>query len=49
MDVDDEADLRLLLQQDLSGTRTGAWLSETGIRQRLCGEGVATQNVAAQT
>jgi|SRR4051794_17374567 2-phospho-L-lactate/phosphoenolpyruvate guanylyltransferase len=46
MDVDDEADLRLLLQQDLSGTRTGAWLSETGIRQRLCGEGVATQNVA---
>src|SRR5262249_6347681 len=26
MDVDDEADLRVLLQQDLSGTRTGEWL-----------------------
>src|SRR5438270_10208441 len=49
MDVDDEADLRLLLQQDLSGTRTGAWLSETGIRKKLCGEAVATQNVPAQT
>jgi 2-phospho-L-lactate/phosphoenolpyruvate guanylyltransferase len=26
MDVDDEADLRVLLQQDLSGTETGRWL-----------------------
>ena len=31
MDVDDESDLRALLQHDLSGTATGAWLAESGL------------------
>jgi 2-phospho-L-lactate guanylyltransferase len=35
MDVDDQADLRALLQQDLSGTQTGAWLGQNGILTRL--------------
>jgi 2-phospho-L-lactate guanylyltransferase len=35
MDVDDEADLRVLLQHDLSGTQTGAWLRENSVSQRL--------------
>jgi 2-phospho-L-lactate guanylyltransferase len=35
MDVDDEADLRELIQRDLTGTRTGAFLSASGIAQRL--------------
>jgi 2-phospho-L-lactate/phosphoenolpyruvate guanylyltransferase len=35
MDVDDEADLRALLQHDLSGTRTGAWLHESGVLKKL--------------
>jgi 2-phospho-L-lactate guanylyltransferase len=35
MDVDDEADLRALLQHDLSGTETGAWLRESGVLERL--------------
>jgi 2-phospho-L-lactate/phosphoenolpyruvate guanylyltransferase len=35
MDVDDEADLRVLLQHDLTGTCTGEWLRENGLSQRL--------------
>jgi 2-phospho-L-lactate guanylyltransferase len=35
MDVDDEADLRALLRCDLSGTRTGAWLQESGLLKKL--------------
>ena len=35
MDVDDEADLRALLQHDITGTQTGAFLRESGIAQRL--------------
>lgn len=35
MDVDDEADLRALLQHDLSNTETGAWLRQHGILARL--------------
>jgi 2-phospho-L-lactate/phosphoenolpyruvate guanylyltransferase len=31
MDVDDESDLRALLERDLSGTATGRWLRETGL------------------
>jgi 2-phospho-L-lactate guanylyltransferase len=34
MDVDDEADLRELLKYDLSGTVTGRWLRESGVRAR---------------
>lgn len=35
MDVDDESDLRALLQSDLSGTETGRWLRESGVETRL--------------
>jgi 2-phospho-L-lactate guanylyltransferase len=35
MDVDDEADLRALLQNDLSGTQTGRWLAESGVAERF--------------
>jgi 2-phospho-L-lactate/phosphoenolpyruvate guanylyltransferase len=35
MDVDDEADLRALLEHDLSGTETGIWLGESGVAERL--------------
>src|SRR5215472_763872 len=35
MDVDDEADLRALLRNDLTGTATGRWLRESGVEARL--------------
>jgi 2-phospho-L-lactate guanylyltransferase len=35
MDVDDEADLRALLQYDLSETHTGRWLAERGVAERF--------------
>ena len=35
MDVDDQADLRALLKNDLSGTETGRWLRESGIEARF--------------
>lgn len=35
MDVDDEADLRALLQHDLSATLTGKWLEESGVAARF--------------
>src|SRR5229473_355028 len=35
MDVDDEADLRALVQHDLSGTETGIWLRQGGVLARL--------------
>ncbi len=31
MDVDDEADLRALLEHDVSGTETGRWLRDSGV------------------
>jgi 2-phospho-L-lactate guanylyltransferase len=34
MDVDDEADLCVLLKYDLSGTETGRWLRESGVEAR---------------
>jgi len=34
MDVDEEADLRVLLKYDLSGTATGRWLRESGVEAR---------------
>ncbi len=37
MDVDDEADLRALVQHDLSGTKTGAWLERSGWMDQLRG------------
>jgi 2-phospho-L-lactate/phosphoenolpyruvate guanylyltransferase len=48
MDVDDEADLRALLEHDLSATRTGAWLLESGLAERFApGSGTKAQ-VATQ-
>jgi 2-phospho-L-lactate guanylyltransferase len=35
MDVDDEADLRALLQHDLHRTETGAWMEHSGVARRL--------------
>jgi len=35
MDVDDESDLRALLEHDLSGTATGRWLRETGLDMKF--------------
>ena len=35
MDVDDESDLRALLQHDLTGTHTGAFLNASGIARKL--------------
>jgi 2-phospho-L-lactate/phosphoenolpyruvate guanylyltransferase len=35
MDVDDEADLRVLLNNDLSATETGRWLRESGVEARF--------------
>jgi 2-phospho-L-lactate/phosphoenolpyruvate guanylyltransferase len=35
MDVDDESDLRVLVQHDLSGTVTGQWLEESGVAGRF--------------
>jgi 2-phospho-L-lactate/phosphoenolpyruvate guanylyltransferase len=35
MDVDDERDLGWLAQFDLAGTETGAWLQQSGVRERL--------------
>jgi 2-phospho-L-lactate/phosphoenolpyruvate guanylyltransferase len=35
MDVDDESDLRALLQHDLSHTQTGQWLHDSGVGARF--------------
>lgn len=35
MDVDDENDLRALLEQDLSATETGRWLRDSGVAARF--------------
>jgi 2-phospho-L-lactate guanylyltransferase len=35
MDVDDEADLRALAQEDLRGTETGEWLQRSGLLGRV--------------
>src|SRR6266849_8927951 len=37
MDVDDEADLLALVQHDLGGTKTGAWLERSGWMDQLRG------------
>jgi 2-phospho-L-lactate guanylyltransferase len=49
MDVDDEADLRALLQHDLSGTQTGAWLQDSGLSKRLRPESITGASIAAST
>ena len=35
MDVDDEADLRALLEHDLGGTETGRWLRASGVEAKF--------------
>jgi 2-phospho-L-lactate guanylyltransferase (CobY/MobA/RfbA family) len=35
MDVDDESDLRVLLEHDLTGTETSRWLRETSLHARF--------------
>jgi 2-phospho-L-lactate guanylyltransferase len=49
MDVDDESDLRALLQHDLSGTHTGAFLSESGIAARFQSEFTLGAGVGAKS
>jgi 2-phospho-L-lactate guanylyltransferase len=41
MDVDDEADLRALLQHDLRNTATGNWLEESGVAERFRARAIA--------
>ena len=41
MDVDDEADLRALLQHDLRNTATGNWLEESGVAVRFRARAIA--------
>jgi 2-phospho-L-lactate/phosphoenolpyruvate guanylyltransferase len=47
MDVDDESDLRALLEHDLTGTETGRWLRETGLDARFRSEGKKETGIAA--
>jgi 2-phospho-L-lactate guanylyltransferase len=49
MDVDDEADLRALLQHNLSGTHTGAFLDDSGIAQKLAASQQQSVRTASQT
>jgi 2-phospho-L-lactate guanylyltransferase len=46
MDVDDETDLRALVQQDLSGTETGVWLQSSGLMARLLQPSIAHKPAA---
>jgi hypothetical protein len=48
MDVDDESDLRALLEHDLTGTETGRWLRKTGVDTKFCGSGEARAKFAAR-
>jgi 2-phospho-L-lactate guanylyltransferase len=49
MDVDDESDLRALLEHDLSGTETGAWLRSSGIAVRFRPATADAARVAAKS
>jgi 2-phospho-L-lactate/phosphoenolpyruvate guanylyltransferase len=48
MDVDDESDLRALLEHDLSVTETGRWLRESGVEARLRSKLQAPDSVSAR-
>jgi len=48
MDVDDESDLRALLEHDLSGTETGRWLRETGVELRFRPATAGSVRIAAK-
>jgi 2-phospho-L-lactate guanylyltransferase len=45
MDVDDESDLRALVQEDLRDTQTGAWLRHSGLLKRLFAKDVSSQPI----
>ncbi len=47
MDVDDESDLRALLEHDLSATATGRWLRETGLAEKFGSNRIKEAGVAA--
>src|SRR5690349_1113230 len=47
MDVDDELDMRALLEHDLSGTATGRWLRETGLHAKFQSDKEKETGVAA--
>lgn len=49
MDVDDEADLRALMQHDLTGTNTGMWLQDSGLWNKLRLGFAARASVATRT
>jgi 2-phospho-L-lactate guanylyltransferase len=49
MDVDDESDLRALLEHDLSGTETGRWLHSSGIAVRFRPATANAARVAAKS
>jgi len=49
MDLDDEADLRALLQHDLAGTETGRWLRESGVASKYGPIGETQATDAART
>lgn len=44
MDVDEEADLRALLQLDLAGTATGKWLEESAVAARFKIRSIAAES-----
>jgi len=49
MDVDDESDLRVLIQHDLVGTRTAAWLQDSEVLKKLRLGSMTGARVAAQS
>ena len=48
MDVDDAADLRALLEHDLSGTETGRWLRDSGVDAKFRANREAQARFAAE-
>jgi 2-phospho-L-lactate guanylyltransferase len=49
MDVDDESDLRALLEHDLGATETSRWLERSGVAARLRSNTVTLTKMAART
>ncbi|MGB2901328.1 MAG: 2-phospho-L-lactate guanylyltransferase [Candidatus Acidiferrum sp.] len=49
MDVDDESDLRALLEHDLGATETARWLDQSGVTARLRSNAETLNKMAART
>jgi len=49
MDVDDESDLRALLEHDLGATETARWLDQSGVAARLRSNAETLAKMAART